>query len=317
MKPIGGFFELEIPRKGRPYHKKAVALSTGRSCLNVIIKYLAPRKCYLPFYTCDATLEPFFLNNIKFEFYSLGKELDPVSLPSLKEGEYFLYTNYFGVKCKTTASLIEIFKKQLIIDDTHNFFVKGNSSNWSFTSARKYFGVPDGAYLYAPVRIKEQFPRFTGISINHNLNRLLGFQDLSYRQFIDYEKKLNSDIYRISIISERLLNNIDYQSVKKKRMDNFSFLHASLKQYNEFRIDKRDNSVPFCYPFLPSKKINLEELYKRNLFIPSYWSDTINRRIKGFDYEKYISNNLLPLPIDHRYGRKEMELMVEIVTSKL
>src|SRR5215207_9768310 len=107
MKPIGGFFELELPAFVSTYHPDAIALSTGRACLRLMIQHLAISKCYVPYYTCEAVYHPFQYENIPFEYYEINGSMDPKSYPSLGEGEYFLYINYFGVKSATVEELIK------------------------------------------------------------------------------------------------------------------------------------------------------------------------------------------------------------------
>lgn len=73
MKSIGGFFELEIVEGNSLYHDNAIKLSTGRACLNYILKTRKPSKVYIPFYCCNALIEPIILNDIEYEFYSIDR----------------------------------------------------------------------------------------------------------------------------------------------------------------------------------------------------------------------------------------------------
>jgi hypothetical protein len=313
MKNIGGFFELELPYGKNEYHKNALALSTGRACINLIIKKLNPSKVWMPFYTCDATFEPFNIHQIPIEYYELDTLFFPKQLPELKQNEYLFYINYFGLKSTEIRLLIEKYGSQLIIDDTHSFFGKGYPTIWSFTSARKYFGVPDGAYLYSPVLIEDHYNRFTGISIEHNLNRLIGRQEFAYNQFIEYEKTLTSEIHSISLYSELILSHIDYEGVIANRKSNFRFYEAELGAFNQLSGVTMTDETPFCYPFLPSVTIQRNLFFPHQIYIPAYWLDTLNRNVEGFEYEKKISSNMLPLTIDHRYNVQDLERVVEMI----
>jgi len=282
-----------------------------------MIKYLSPKKVYLPYYTCDAVLEPFIKADVQFEYYSINEKLEPETFPELVSDEYFLYIDYFGIKGNVIQNLIGIYGDKLIIDNTHNFFWKTESNNWAFTSARKYFGIPDGAYLYSPVKISDDIPRFRDISISHHLNRLLGNQEIAFKQYVEYEKKLSSEVFRVSEYSERILNNLDYENIAESRKSNFRELHNGLKKYNTLSIEINPDAIPFCYPFLPSKKILLQDLHKRKIFIPQYWKDVNERGSDGFEFEKDFSSRLLPLPMDHRYSRKEMLFVADVILSRL
>ncbi|MBC5991605.1 hypothetical protein [Pontibacter cellulosilyticus] len=317
MKPIGGFFELELPGSTTTYHPTALALSTGRACLRLMLKNIDISKCYVPFFTCNALYDPFHLESVSLEFYGLDKSLDPNVTPSLRAGEYFLYINYFGIKSNTVNKLLEIYGDKLIVDNTHLFFHKGYKHNWSFTSARKYFGVPDGAYLYSPSPIYPKLNRFKDISLNHNLLRLLGSQEKSYEEYDKYEKSLNSEVNSISIVSERLLSLVNYEQVKSRRLDNFNYIQSELGHLNELKIDIDAETVPFTYPFLPNRILDKNKLYINGLFIPSLWSDPSNRDCSGYSFDKELGLRLLPLPIDHRYNLNDMKFLVNKVKELL
>lgn len=306
--PVGGFFELELcGRENGGYHKKAVALSTGRACISLLLTEIQPKKCYLPYYCCDALYEPFNKLNIDYEFYGIDENLNPKSLPTLRKNEYFLYVNYFGIKNAEVERLITIFGPHVIIDDTHNFFHYGYEGIWSFTSARKYFPVPDGAYLYSPKTVKNNFDRFTDISVEHNLRRFVGTYSCAYSKYVEYENTLNSDIYKISLYSERVLSSVDYETVIETRRSNFNFYKSLLDGYNELETPLEGNAVPFCYPFLADKYIDKAIFHQRNYFIPCYWPDVSARERDAFQADVRTSRNLIPLPIDHRYSAAELE----------
>ena len=121
MRKIGGFFELEISTRDNLFHKNALPISTGRACLNLILHKLKPIKVFIPYYTCDAVLEPLIINKIEFEYYSLNENLEPAEI-KLKQDEYILYINYFGIKKRVVQALIKKYGKRLIVDDTQGFF---------------------------------------------------------------------------------------------------------------------------------------------------------------------------------------------------
>lgn len=311
MRPVGGFFELELPSESGHFHSEAIGLSTGRACLGVIIDEVKPKKVFVPFYTCDATYHPFQIRNVPLEFYEINSELEPISLPELKEGEYFLYTNYFGVKEAYTESLRAHFGDKLVVDNTHCFFHKGYQGNWSFTSARKHFGIPDGAFLYPGTKVETNFSPFEGITLSPYLNRLVGNQALAFLQYQEHEASLNCDIHGISIYSERMLGAVDFENVREKRIANFNYLQESLMEYN--RLGMMTSDSPFCYPLWPRKPILHRDFHKHQVFVPSYWKEIQNRIRPDNTFSVDLSTHLLPLPIDHRYGKEEMDRMIEIV----
>ncbi len=312
-KSIGGFFELELPKGGSPYHANAIALSTGRACLRLMLHNMSIRKCYVPYYTCDAVFHPFEAESVEMEEYGINTQFDPIYLPKLKDGEYFLYINYFGTKSQTVERLLSLYGDRLIIDNTHLFFHQGYEHNWSFTSARKYFGVPDGAYLYSPVDIQKLPPRFNEISISHNFHRLIGQQSLAHQEYTAYEKSLNCDINSISTLSEQLLSVVDFEFVRQRRLENYYYLHKAFKDINVFHAPDYLDDGPFAYPLITQHTVEKSKFYEQGLFIPSLWADPLRRPKDGFETDLMIARNLLPLPIDHRYDLNDMQYIADFV----
>ncbi|OYE04421.1 hypothetical protein [Nostoc sp. 'Peltigera membranacea cyanobiont' 232] len=317
LKPIGGFFELEIQNKDYTYHSNAIALSNGRACLNLILKHIHAQRIWIPFYTCNALLEPIKTNQIPYSFYSININLEPTEDFKLKKDEYLIYINYFGLKGKFIKALINQYNDQIIIDNTQAFFERENSKTWSFNSARKFFGVPDGAYLYTPYDIPFDYARNTDLSCDHLFNRLLGKQKQAYQEFIEYEKGLDDEIKMISIFSECLLANIDYLNIAKKRRCNFNYYHSNFEAVNQFNLPLAINTIPYHYPLLVNNQIDKSLLYEQNIFIPILWKDTIQRELQGFDFEKNITQKLIALPIDHRYEIDELDYVIKSVKELL
>lgn len=314
MEPIGGFFELELPRGKSRCHGDALGLTSGRSCLNLIIQESNPKKIYLPYYSCDSLLEPIRLSGIAYEYYRVNSLLDPILPNYLNTQDYILYINYFGLKTTRLKALVGMFGKRLIVDNTQAFFENGYSGQWVFNSCRKFFGVPDGAFLYSPHKILRTLRKNTHIRCDYLLNRLLGKDAIAYRQFLRRESEINIEPRYISELSIRILSNVNFSQVKKTRRSNFEFLHSQLGPYNRFKCDYPSESVPLCYPFLPPKTIDKKIFYDQKIYIPTYWKRLTKKRT--FKLENDFADRLLPLPVDHRYNHYDLQRVVEL-TLKL
>ncbi|MBL0126372.1 MAG: hypothetical protein IPP83_02710 [Flavobacteriales bacterium] len=316
MKTIGGFFELELPLKGRSPHPEAIALSTGRACLMVILDVIRPSMVHVPFHTCDATLEPFKQLKIETRFYALKENLEPASLPILGIGEYFLWTNYYGLCGDLTDRLKQHYADRLIIDDTHAFFQGIHPGHWSFTSARKYFGVPDGAYLFTPRPIEVEAPRFTAISMDHGMLRAMGLQQEAFAAYQRYEACLPCAVNRISTVSEGLLRGVDLEATKARRRLNFEFFAERIGHLDHLKLHLASDAVPFCFPFLPESPMDRAALYTKGFFIPRYWPDAERRNTTGFEVERRLGADLLPLPVDHRYTPEDLMPLVHHILQQ-
>ncbi len=317
-KSIGGFLDLEIRDTGKSYHPDAIALSNGRACLNALLKSIKPEKVYVPFYTCDALLEPIKINKIHFEFYPIDENFCIKNEINLCEHEFIININYFGLKSNYIRELENKYKERLINDNTMSFFDKEYKHSLSFNSCRKFFGVPDGGYLYQKsneIGIPTQ--ELTEFKYDHLISRMLGKDKIYYNQFLENERLLSSKICKMSNFSKRILSNIDYEEVGKKRIENFDIFNSKLSQLNKLKLTLSENQIPHYYPFLPIKDLDKKILISKKIYIPTLWPDISKRARKGFEYEIYLSDHILPLPIDQRYNTDEMLFIIDAIQEQI
>ena len=317
MNPIGGYFELEL-RRDKEYHSKAIALNTGRNALGLILKVKKYKKVYIPFYTCDAVLEPIRKIKIPYEFYSIDKSFEPIfNFSILKRTDGFLYTNYFGLKDKFITELV-VRCKNLIIDNSQSFFSLPMKDVPTFYSCRKFFGVADGAYLYLSGAPKLDFPLDYSLGrFKHLLKRIELGAEAGYGDFKTNDNSLiGQPIKRMSNLTKALLCNIDYGSVKKIRRENFLFLHRRLSKYNELAIYITKKAIPMVYPFLITQPGLKRKLIENNIYNAIYWPNVFSwtsEHAQEYKFAKYI----IPLPIDQRYGKKDLTYLTSILLKSI
>jgi hypothetical protein len=315
MTAVGGFFELETCRGSGAWHRGAVALTSGRACLRAILELTRPSRVLVPFYICDAALEPMRVLSIPVEFYELTRSLAPAA-DSWGSDAAVLYVNYFDLKSSGADRLTGALDSRAIVDDTQAFFRRSRGRSWSFNSARKFFGVPDGAYAYGP-RVADVRPegRNDAAPAEHLTTRLTGNQDLAYQQYVAAEAKVSLEVQAPSLAAERLLGSIPYDDARTARRRNFVQLHERLAGRNALEVDFTldADAVPFCYPFLPSRPSLHQALWRQEIFVPRLWPEVGLRPGAGFEWERDLASRLLPLPIDHRYGPDDMTRVADAV----
>jgi hypothetical protein len=313
-KPIGGAFALEKPGQGPLPHAGAQWLSTGRACLAVFLREAKPSRVFVPFYACNTLYQPFVDRGVPVALYGLGEDFLPSNPPALKAGEYLLWTNYFGVCGRAEAALAARYGERLIVDDTHAFFAGRHAGMWSFASARKFFGIPDGAFLFAPVPAAVAAPRFDPGPLRYAELRARGRAREAERAYAVYERRLDAAVRRISRTGEEILRGIDYVRAAQRRRANFAHLHARLGSTNRLAPELEADAAPFCYPYLPRRPVRRAALLKKNIFVPRLWTDALVRAVDGFAWERLLGRDLMALPIDQRYGADDMERVCEAVS---
>ena len=320
--PIGGFFEIELPRQPIAIHRAALKLSTGRSCLLAALQFMQPARCYAPHYTCDAALQPLKMLGIDCVLYCTDRNLVPQKIPKLNEDECILLTNYFGLQRQLTQQWSEKLGPQLIVDNTHDFFHEDSlPTSWSFTSARKYFGVPDGAFLNVPEGIINEdvvpntVPAFTNVSLQHSLNRKLGKQEAAFADFQRYEESLPCSILKMSDYSRAMLGTISFPQVAQQRRDNFQQLANALRTRNAFSVSESPDATPFAYPYQSRKGLTHADLHQLQIYAPQFWKNVLDRQATDCPVALEYSRSLIPLPVDHRYGRQEMQRIIDTIST--
>lgn len=312
MKDIGGYFEFEF-REGEHYHKNAIMLSTARQCLEYILCARKYKKINIPYYTCDVLLEPIKKLGVEYSFYHIDNKLEPIFHKILADDEALLYTNYFGLKQNTVLSLSKQYQN-LIIDNAQSFFDRPIEHIDTFYSARKFFGVPDGAYLYTDCHLNTTFPTYVPTSgTKHLLGRLTHTAEMYYNDFQDCERTFSHmEIHKISILSEHILKSLDYQHIIQKRRKNYMVLYRKLGNLNKIVIDiSSTDNVPMVYPFW-SNETNLRQiLISHKIFIPQYWKCVANWAKPTEGIETELSERLYPIPIDQRYNKKDMNYIID------
>jgi len=313
MKDIGGYFDFELNKK-EEYHQEAIRLNTGRNALEYILLANSYTKVYLPFFTCEILLEPLNKHQISYEFYYIDRQFEPLfDYNQIKSNEAFLYTNYFGLK---DSFIIQIAKfcKNLIIDAAQSFFSKPIEGINTFYSPRKFFGVPDGAYLYSNKKLEMSFGKDVSFDrCSHLLKRLDCGAEKGYEDFTDNDANLKyQDIKEMSTLTQSLLTAIDYDLCVKKRKINFKFLHDKLKKTNKLNFDIVTVGVPMVYPYWNDDVTLKQKLLDNRVYTAIYWTNVLEWSERD-SLEYCMTKQIIYLPIDQRYNEIDLKRIVGLL----
>lgn len=311
MKAIGGYFELELNGKNE-YHFDAIRLNTARNALEYILKSKKYDKIFIPYFTCDVLMQPIEKLKIGFEYYTIDEKFEPVfDYSKIKDNECLLYTNYFGLKDSFVAK-IALNCKNLIVDNAQSFYSRPIENVDTFYSPRKFFGLPDGGYLYTDKKIEEDYKKDVSYErFEHLLRRIDENAEAGYKYFTENDEKLdNLPILEMSNLTQKLLKSIDYDSIAKKRIANYSYLDKELGNSNKLKIDFNKTQVPMVYPFWASSDLR-KKLIEDKIYTAKYWPNVIEWSEKN-SLESKFAEEIIHLPIDQRQTEKELD---EILNS--
>lgn len=311
MQPIGGYFSLELP-KGEEFHKDAIRLNTGRNCLEYILKARGYKKVYLPYYTCGVVLEPFEKLGVPYEFYHIDINLEIKDRFTLKTDEALLYVNYYGLKQRYVEQLAEKTGERLIVDNTQAFYAKSIAGIDTFYTCRKFFGVPDGAYLYTDKKLDEELEQDLSYDRMSFLNKRIDLgAEAAYEDFQNLSKSLvGQPIKLMSNLTQRLMQSIEYEKVAQQRRENYLKLNSVLGRSNTLSLSLEDDAVPMVYPYLAPIKGLREKLIENKIFVARYWPNVLEW-VSKFDPEHNLVMHLIPLPTDQRYDEENMDYIIK------
>ena len=313
---VGGYFELEL-RKGEHYHKNALRLNTARNCFEYILRARKYTKVYIPYYTCEVMLEPLKKCNVDYVFYHINEQLEPIEETyQLQPTEAFLYTNYYGLKQRCVERLAEQYGKQLIVDNAQAFFAEPLEGIDTFYSARKFFGVADGAYLYTDAQLDMEFEQDQSYQrMSHLLMRADVGAEAGYGEFRKNDDSLiDNPIRLMSNLTEKILCSIDYESIKQQRRSNYMQLDEQLRNKNGIHLTMDDDAVPIVYPYLTDDATLRKRLIENRIYVARYWPNVLDW-CRPCDIEETLAKDMIPLPVDQRYGEEQMKRIIEIMWS--
>lgn len=315
MKEIGGFFNLELAKRGEYFRGDAIFLNSGRNALEYILRSLGEvSKLWMPFYTCNVVLEPLLKLGITYDFFSINNQLELDKEILLGENEYILVNNYYGLKDDYMIYLAAQYGERLIIDNSQALYSKHIDGINTIYSPKKFVGVPDGgiAYCNNPLEISldkdKSYHRCRRLLRRYDEGASACFQDTNDKSY----KLAGIDLMYMSTLTKSIMNNIDFEYVKDQRLTNFNYLHTHLLTSNKFDLENFKGECPMIYPYICEDDSLRNILIRNKIYVAKYWSN-VKEWSSDDSYECYLMNNLIPLPIDQRYDIEDMQTIIDII----
>lgn len=207
---------------------------------------------------------------------------------------------------------------RVIVDNTQAFYSLPVNPISTFYSCRKFFGVPDGAYLYCARSLNQELE--TDLSegrISHLIKRIEQGAEEGFAYFRANDASfVGQPIKRMSKFTQALMMNIDYDKIRKRRLENFFYLHDALKNINELSLDPESITCPMVYPFLVNKEGLRNELINKKIFVAQYWPNVLEW-VDPDSVEYFLATHLIPLPIDQRVAESDLDRIISSLKTWL
>lgn len=312
MKEIGGYLELER-FSGREYHTQALRVNCARNAIVLAARRRQVKRVFLPYYLCGSVADALERNGIERVFYRVDPQFQPVIPEDCGKEDMLLAVDLFGQL--DTDRLMGAYgdRTNVLLDTTQAFFKKPPKNADMVCSCRKYFGVPDGAYLYTDLTDGswDLEPEKVAGRCGHLIGRMEGIAGAHLEAHRRNDRIFaERPIAGMSLFSQNILRAIDYEAVKILREVNFRKLHDALQTRNTLELIVPE--APFAYPFYIENGIQLRKmLAEQKIYVPTLWPDVL--KLPESWTERNYAENILPLPCDQRYSPEDMDRILEVL----
>ena len=312
MREFGGYIEIEH-YKGNEYHTGCLALNSGRNCLRYLIRARQIRKIMLPRLQCQVIEEVCRREGVQIQWYEVKALEKPYQDEQLEE-EVFLYLiNYYGQLEKNYLEKLLAGHKRVIVDNAQDFFCGPIEGVDTIYTCRKFFGVPDGAYLYTDAQADFTLQAdFSYDRMEFLLGRYECGAEKFYQNYRENEAWMDKQgLSAMSALTLNILRSIDYERVEQTRTSNAKRLDAGLGENNLLTVKNMTGAYLYPYFCADGEKLR-KKLIERKIFVPVLWQNVLEDC--DIDTAEYnFSKNMVPLPCDQRYTENDMDEVIAAV----
>lgn len=314
MREIGGYLQLDM-YCNTLIHEDAIKLNSARNCLAYLIEARGIKRIQLPYFLCDTVGVICEKYGVEIQYYTIDDAMYPI-IHAVREEEWIYVVNYYGQFDNSKLNKLKQTYQRIIVDNCQSYFQFPVEHTDTIYSCRKYFGVPDGAFLYTEARMSRKLEQDVSYDrMCHIMGRMEKTASEFYPVYLENENKLEEcPVMRMSKLTENLLRGINYETVQTCRNRNYAYLHSRFQEKNKLRLADVSNA-PFMYPFLVEGGRSIRKrLLDKKIYIPTLWPEVF-RKCEEQDIEYRYASDILPLPIDQRYDTEDMEYLYRMITE--
>jgi hypothetical protein len=320
---IGSFLELDLHFNNHLYSGDDVAmLNSARAGIWHACRVYGVKKVHIPYYECYTVADFLRSKGIEIFYYHIDNNFNPQTFTQEPNSAVVL-VNYFGLKSDGEMARSASAYSNVIIDNAQAFFAKPLDSALNIYSPRKFVGVPDGCYVVgdnARMYVEEYAEDHSSDTASFLFKRIEYGCENSYKDRMENEQRIdNSDICRMSTLSKAILGNAPYTYIASRRKENFDYAKEKFRGINMISdwIDVTDSeNVPFVYPLVVKDLVLVEKLAEKKIFTGRWWKYLLDI-VPESSFEHLLSSYMVPIPIDQRYGREEIDYIYDVLINVL
>lgn len=297
---IGGYLPFE-ELKGEPHYKDAIKLNTARNAMLYLAIARGIKKIHFPYFMCDSVRNAFAREkyNIEFVYYHINEDFTPI-LDNVHKEDFVYIVNYFGQISNEQISQYKSLYVNLIVDNTQAFYQQPVNGADTIYSIRKFFGIPDGAYLFTDAKIDCELEYDKS---KDRFAHLFGRYEETASEFYVASKQNDKNLaslplMKMSKLTENILNAVDYEKLFKLRTEIYEKLFEKFRDVNKLNLKKIEGA--FAYPLYVENGMDLKSrLAKQGIYIPTLWPNVLEDcDVDSVEYK--VASNILPLPVNKK-----------------
>ena len=319
---IGSFIELQLP-KGLEHYAQTeniARLNKGRSAIWHAFRVTGTKIIWIPYYQCDTVRDTFIKKGVDVKYYHTDRDWNPIDLAPADD-EAVLFVNYYGVMSNARMRKLASVSKHPIIDNCQAFFCEPIDGAMNVYSCRKFVGVPDGAYVIgqgAGMFVDEYPQCYSSDTAAFLLMRIeYGCEGKGYEARSVNEHRIDTEeCMKMSKLTHTILDGTDYGYIQRKRRENFAYAHELLGGINKLNPLQYfdDSTIPMVYPLVIEDDALIQKLFSAKHFQGHWWSYICAEQHEE-SFEHWISRYMIPITIDQRYGREELEYLANVILN--
>jgi hypothetical protein len=344
-KAIGGLFGAPLNNTSPPnsdlpgisgFKGNVILASHARGLIKWAFDSLDVDHFWVPSYLCPSMLAGF--NGDQVCYYPVDECLSAADLSwtkKLNERDLVCVIDYFGTR--TLCPVVQEARNRgaLVLEDACQALLTdgtGHGADFVVYSPRKFVGVPDGGILEDRSGLLPDNPSFPSAPSEWwipQLNAWIRRGQFDQRGGSDSDRSW-FELYKlakgtappepraISQITETLIAEaFDFQAISSKRCSNFQRLRRGLKS-KSLLPSLEEGVIPLGFPLRfesnEARRAVRQRLIDNAVYPPIHWdiSETVPSE---FEESHSLSNKVLTIPCDQRYGIEDMNRIIDLITQ--